>query len=71
VKVGEEPEGVTVRPDGKAVYVTSEGDGVVTAVDTSTLDVLARVDDGTEAALDCLHEGRRHRFRDQTRTPGP
>ena len=27
VKVGEEPEGVTIRPDGKVVYVTCEGDG--------------------------------------------
>ena len=33
--VGREPEGVTLRPDGKYVYVTSEQDGEVTALDAS------------------------------------
>lgn len=43
VKVGEEPEGVTVRPDGKTVYVTCEETNEVVAVDTATLKVVARM----------------------------
>ena len=43
VKIGEEPEGVTIRPDGKVVYVTSEGDGAVFAIDTATNKVLRRI----------------------------
>ena len=39
VKVGGEPEGVTVRPDGREVYVTCEADNEVFAVDTATLKV--------------------------------
>ena len=35
VKVGDEPEGVTLRPDGKLVYVTSEQGNQVVAVDTN------------------------------------
>ena len=35
VDVGHEPEGVTLRPDGKVVYVTSEQDNVVVAVATA------------------------------------
>ena len=46
VKVGEEPEGVRIRPDGKVVYVTCEGDNSVVAVDTSTLKEIARVKTG-------------------------
>ena len=43
VKVGEEPEGVTVSPDGREVYVTCEGDNEVVAVDTTTLKVVGRM----------------------------
>src|SRR5438093_890535 len=46
VKVGDEPEGVTMRPDGKVVYVTSEGDGAVFAVDTVTNQLLKRIEVG-------------------------
>ena len=46
VKVGEEPEGVTVRPDGREVYVTCEGDNEVVAVDTATLKVVGRMKTG-------------------------
>src|SRR6478736_805437 len=42
-KVGEEPEGVTLRPDGKVVYVTSEEDGEVAVIDTSSYAVLKKV----------------------------
>jgi YVTN family beta-propeller protein len=42
-KTGDEPEGVTIRPDGKVVYVTSEGDGDVAAIDTTTNAVLKRI----------------------------
>ena len=35
VKVGEEPEGVTTRPDGRVVYVTCEGTNEVVGVDTA------------------------------------
>src|SRR6185436_12735706 len=34
VPTGEEPEGVTITPDAKFVYVTSEDKGTVTVVDT-------------------------------------
>ena len=43
MKIGEEPEGVTIRPDGKVVYVTSEDDGAVFAIDTATNKVLKRM----------------------------
>jgi YVTN family beta-propeller protein len=33
IAVGDEPEGVTARPDGKVVYVTSEAENRVTAID--------------------------------------
>ena len=46
VAVGGEPEGVTLRPDGKAVYVTSEQDNQVVAIDTKKLSVLARIPTG-------------------------
>ena len=36
-KVGDEPEGVDLRPDGKVVYVTSEEDSQVTAIDAIDL----------------------------------
>ena len=41
--VGREPEGVTVRQDGKVVYVTCEGEGEVVANDTETLKVISRM----------------------------
>ena len=43
VKMGEEPEGVTIRPDGKVVYVTSEDEGAVYAIDTATNKVIKKV----------------------------
>ena len=43
VKVGEEPEGVTVRPDGRVVYVSCEGDNEVVAIDTTTYKVVGRL----------------------------
>ena len=46
MQVGEEPEGVTVRPDGAVVYVTCEETGEVVAVDTATLKVLAHIKTG-------------------------
>ena len=42
VKVGGEPEGVTVRPDGLVVYVTCEEDNEVYAVDSRSLKVWRR-----------------------------
>ena len=41
--MGDEPEGVTIRPDGKVVYVTSEDEGAVYAIDTATNKVLKKV----------------------------
>jgi YVTN family beta-propeller protein len=35
IRTGEEPEGVTLSPDGKFVYVTSENNGTVTVVDVA------------------------------------
>ena len=43
VKVGEEPEGVTVRPDGRVVYVSCEGENEVVAIDTTTYKVVGRL----------------------------
>ena len=37
VPVGKEPEGVTVSPDGKTVFVTSEEQSAVAAVDIETM----------------------------------
>ena len=36
VPTGAEPEGVTLTPDAKFVYVTSEDKGTITVVDTAT-----------------------------------
>jgi YVTN family beta-propeller protein len=41
--VGGEPEGVTLRPDGKLVYVTSEEENRVVALDARKLNVVARI----------------------------
>ena len=46
IAVGGEPEGVTLRPDGKMVYVTSEQDNQVVAIDTKKLAVVARIPTG-------------------------
>ena len=62
-KIGEEPEGVTIRPDGKVVYVTSEGDGAVFAIDTATNKVLKRIPVGIAAALDRISARRIARLR--------
>src|SRR4029079_6421053 len=43
VKIGDEPEGVKIRPDGKVVYVTSEEDSAVFAIDTATYKVLKKI----------------------------
>src|SRR5205814_1306675 len=41
-KVGAQPEGVTVAPDGRAIYVTSEEDNEVDIIDALTFKLLAR-----------------------------
>jgi YVTN family beta-propeller protein len=46
LKVGGEPEGVEMRPDGKFVYVTSEEEGHVAVIDTEALKVLKTLDVG-------------------------
>ncbi|MGI5944288.1 MAG: hypothetical protein ACOX7X_06000 [Methanosarcina flavescens] len=35
VKVGKDPQGVTVTPDGKEVYVANSGSDTVSVIDTS------------------------------------
>ena len=42
VKVGAQPEGVTVSPDGRAIYVTSEENNEVDVIDAATFRLLAR-----------------------------
>lgn len=43
VHVGGHPEWITLSPDGKQAYVAAAGDNSVTAVDTATLKVVARI----------------------------
>ena len=43
---GSEPEGVTMSPDGRLVYVTSEGESRVTAIDATANRVLTHFDVG-------------------------
>ncbi len=43
VNVGQHPEWVTMSPDGKTAYVAAAGDNSVSAVDTATLKVIARI----------------------------
>jgi YVTN family beta-propeller protein len=43
VKVGKEPEGVKVSPDGKTVYVTSEVASMVHVIDTATAKVVKNI----------------------------
>jgi YVTN family beta-propeller protein len=43
VHVGQHPEWVTLTPDGKVAYIAAAGDNSVTAVDTATLKVIARI----------------------------
>jgi YVTN family beta-propeller protein len=45
-KVGEEPEGVTISPDGKTVFVSCEGSNQVTAVDSASLKVIGTIATG-------------------------
>ena len=46
IKVGGEPEGVDLSPDGRVVYVTSENDNQVFAIDTERLEVIKAIDVG-------------------------
>ena len=57
----EEPEGVTMRPDGREVYVTCEGTNEVFAIDTATAKVAGADEDRCEAAVGRLHGRRRDR----------
>ncbi|RXA21923.1 PKD domain-containing protein [Methanosarcina sp. MSH10X1] len=41
---GDQPFGVAVTPDGTRVYVTNEGSGTITVIDTTTNNVTALVD---------------------------
>ena len=50
VKVGKEPEGVRVAPDGKTVWVTGETDHNVTVIDTKTGAVVGQVEVGKRRA---------------------
>ena len=43
MKVGEEPEGVKVSPDGKRVYVTSEVANMVHVIDTDTRKLIKNI----------------------------
>ena len=43
VSICGEPEGVTVAPDGRTVYVTCEADGAVAAIDTTSFRVVAQI----------------------------
>jgi YVTN family beta-propeller protein len=43
LNVGQHPEWVTLTPDGKVAYIAAAGDNSVTAVDTATLKVIARI----------------------------
>lgn len=46
IPVGDEPEGVRTRPDGRVTYVTSEAANEVFVIDTATSAVLARMQVG-------------------------
>ena len=65
VAVGEEPEGVTIRPDGRVVYVTCEADNAAVAVDTASRTVLARIPVGARPRSIAFTPRRRHRVRDR------
>ena len=57
---GEEPEGVTLSPDGKFVYVTSENDGAVTVVDTAAAKVIKTIKVGRRPrSVEFLPDGSR------------
>jgi len=43
VDVGSHPEWMTIPPDGKAVYVGVAGDNMCVAVDTKTMQVVAKI----------------------------
>ena len=53
-KVGEEPEGVSVHPDGNHVYVTSEEDGAVYVVDVAARQGRQVGQGRTASAFDCV-----------------
>src|SRR6185295_13682880 len=69
VKVGGEPEGVELHPSGDVVYVTSEEDGEVFAIDAAKASVLRKIEtdarprstaflpDGTRAYVSCENGG--------------
>jgi YVTN family beta-propeller protein len=46
IPVGDEPEGVRTRPDGRVTYVTSEAANEVFVIDTATAAVIARLEVG-------------------------
>ena len=81
IAVGGEPEGVTLRPDGKVVYVTSEQDNQVVAIDTKKLAVVARIPTGPRPRaiafsrdsktgfVDLREQRRRHRVRRRQEQP--
>ena len=62
--VGEEPEGVTVRPDGAMIWVTWRAADEVVAVDAATHKVIARFQPGPSPGSH-LHERRQDRIRHQ------
>src|SRR5262249_25538622 len=46
IPVGEEPEGVTITPDGKFVFVTSEDGGTLSVIDTAARNVIKSFEGG-------------------------
>jgi YVTN family beta-propeller protein len=46
LSLGRMPEGILIPPDGATVYVAVAGDGIVAAVDLTTLDVAAKIETG-------------------------
>ena len=63
VSTGAEPEGVTLTPDAKFVYVTSEDKGTVTVVDTTTRKAVKTIQSGTPPARHRVPAGRIARLR--------
>jgi YVTN family beta-propeller protein len=43
IKAASRSNGVTVHPDGKRVYVTSGGEGMVQVIDTTTNSIIAKI----------------------------
>ena len=46
IPVSREPEGVSLRPDGKVFYVTCETEGEIYAIDTTSFEVAAHFNVG-------------------------